>query len=136
MLLSTLSLAALSLSGSTAAPLPTAPTQHLAFIDSLVNSITPRRRGSSKPAIRCITPMKQRLSSRESSAKAMKEVEFAKKQYPKALNFVTQYQSVDRRLKPSKSADICRRHPPLPKLALTKEICVQPKQCATGGQTR
>ena len=96
MLLSTLSLAALSLSGSTAAPLPTAPTQYLAFIDSLVNSIT-RGEGGLKQTCYQVYHTNEATTfiEKEQCKKAMKEVEFAKKQYPKALNFVTKYQPID-----------------------------------------
>ena len=95
MLLSTLSLAALSLSGSTAAPLPMAPTQHLAFIDSLVNSIT-RGEGGLKQTCYQVYHTNEATTfiEKEQCRQAMKEVEFAKKQYPKALNFVTQYRSI------------------------------------------
>ena len=66
----------------------------IAFIDALINSVT---KGEGALKHTCYQTLhkgvKVTFVEREQCNKAMKEVNFAKKQYPKALSFVSYYQS-------------------------------------------
>jgi len=68
--------------------------EQIAFIDALINSMT-KGEGALKHTCYQTLHTGERVTfvEREQCNKAMKEVAFAKKQYPKALSFVTYYQS-------------------------------------------
>ena len=66
--------------------------QHVAFLKGLINSVT-KGEGGLRETCCQVHHNSEEMSifEREQCRKAMKEIEFAKRQYPQAINFVSNY---------------------------------------------